>query len=93
MRKSLIIGIILFLFISICCFNRCFATQEVMFIDTVEDFNAFANNVKAYHGYEDMIIILRSDLDFKNMKTPVVAGEFKGVFDGQGYKFKNVNLQ
>lgn len=93
MRKSLIIGIILFLFISICCFNKCFATQEVMFIDTVEDFNAFANNVKAYHGYEDMIIILRSDLDFKNMKTPVVAGEFKGVFDGQGHKFKNVNLQ
>lgn len=71
---------------------NCFAAEEIIYIDSVDDYNLAAQNCAAYDGYKNRILVLTADLDFQGEKTEMFNGTFKGVFDGRGHKLKNIRL-
>ena len=67
------------------------------FISTADELIAFANDVN-FNGnkYSGKTVVLTDDIDLNNVAwTPIGqtgATEFKGIFDGQGYTIKNLNV-
>ena len=92
MKKILKLTFIILLFTLIAFSNISFA-NEIIYINSVEDYQRFAINAEYFDGYENKTIVLNTDLDFQNETVPIVSGKFKGVFDGQGYSFKNIKLE
>ena len=74
--------------------------KDIVQIYTVADFIAFKNDITNY----SKTVILMSDLDFNNQELTSVgyyfeegenidaSGVFTGVFDGNGYTIKNLNV-
>lgn len=95
MMKKSIKFLLIFLLI-IMLFNvKVLANEDVLYINSVDDYLGFANNLKAYNNYKGMTIELTTDLDFEGSETnptPMVKGDFEGVFDGNGHEFKNIYL-
>ena len=67
------------------------------FIDSAEELFAFANDVNVNgNDYSGKKVLLTADIDLENaLWTPIGqtgATQFKGIFDGQGYTIKNLNI-
>jgi hypothetical protein len=65
-------------------------TEELIIINTVEEFNAMVNNRSG--NYQ-----LGQDIDFTDVEFLTVfdasSKAFSGVFDGNGFSLKNINFQ
>lgn len=92
MEKKLLKIFGIFVFIILFFTINCLAAEEIIYIESVEDYNLVAQNCAAYNGYKDRIIVLTADLDFQGQKTEMFNGTFKGVFDGRGHKLQNIRL-
>jgi len=76
----------------------CNVASAVKHITSVDDFMAFANDVKS--GNNNYDVVLDTDLDFKSssLTSPVgvdsdgLCHAFKGNFDGQGHVLKNLKM-
>ena len=68
---------------------------EVKKITNIEDFKEFRESVNNGEDFNNTLIKLSSDLDLENEEwTPIgtAAHPFTGVFNGNGYKIKNLKL-
>ncbi len=77
--------------------NVVASADDLVYIGTAEELFAFANDVNVNaKNYAGKIVILTNDIDLENKAwTPIGqtgATEFKGVFDGNGYSIKNLNV-
>ena len=75
--------------------NKVF--NDATFIGTAAELIAFANDVNVNgNKYSGKTVVLTNDIDLNNVAwTPIGqtgATEFKGIFDGQGYTIKNLNV-
>lgn len=83
-------------------FNK--AKETKILISTADELVAFAQNVNAQDGTENMDIYLEKDIDISSIKdwtpigngtfsgTDVSGAAFKGTFHGQNHTIKGMNI-
>ena len=76
--------------------NVTIITDETkVVIKTKEDLINFADAVNTGTDYSDKVVILDNDIDLTGVDwTPIgtTTNDFRGVFDGQGHKISNLNV-
>lgn len=102
MRKTVKFVVVITIFLCIYLINTCESVastiidfEPAVIIHNVDEYKEFAINCEALNGYEGKLVNLEADLDFggnANNPTPVVEGTFKGIFNGNGHKLKNIYI-
>ena len=73
--------------------------SNAVYINSVEDLLALAEEVNAGNTYDGKHVVLQCDLDLQNVDEfypiGICDGEyyFNGIFDGQGYTIKNLRMK